>query len=1250
MTRHLNALVALAFATLVMASLPAVSAAADPPTYNDQIAPLLKKYCTGCHNAEDREGELVLARYDQILSGGEHGAVIAAGDSARSRLIQVLIGKAKPAMPPEDNERPTPDEIALLAAWIDAGAKGPDGAEPDPTVLVTPAIAVRGTAVEPISAAASRPTDGAIALARYGRIELGAADGQTARRKLDGLRGRANAVGFSRDGALVWAAGGEPGLFGELKVWNVDSGSVVQTLRGHQDSLYAAALSPDGKLLATGSYDQQIKIWDAASGQELRTLTGHNDAVFDLAFRSDSRVLASASGDRTVKLWDVATGERLDTLGQSLKDLYSVAFSPDGRFVVAGGVDNRIRMWQISADAKENTNPLIYSRFAHEGAIIKLAYSPDGRTLVSAGEDRSVKVWDAEKLVERYAIEGQSDWATAIAISPDNQTLLVGRLDGTTSAYNLATGDLANGNLQTPKTSAALPRRSMHGVALANENPATSIGRTAGRLGGRLALLAADRMLPISIISSASSLLMPAALGQAQAPPPAKPELTGLSVRGLKRGVATHLTLSGKALADASAIKTNSDLLPAKIVAAAPESLDVEFSPAAELARGRYEVWAVTPAGESAHLAVFVDDLDQASEQEPNDPPGTAGPLKSPIAIWGTLTAQGDSDRYAFDAQAGSTLVFEVAAAEIGSKANAVLTLTDAQGHVLATNNDFDGSLDPLLAYTFSVDGHYAVEVADLLGAGSADHFYRLSMGPFRFVTSVFPLSIAAGQEREVELVGLNLPERAVKLPAAAAGELEVPLDAGLYRFRKLPKLIVGTLPETVESEPNDQPQQATPIAAPGVVGGRIAAGLADGTQDVDLYRFESQAGQSWIIETEAARRGSPIDTVIEVLSADGQPVPRLLLAATRDSYITFRAIDAVQRECRVVSWEEMQLNELLYLGGEVVKLYRAPQGPDSGFQFYEGDGGKRKNYFDTTATTHALDEPCYIVEPHPLGTRLVPNGLPIFTLNYANDDDAQRRLGSDSRLTFTAPAGGSYLVRVRDARGAGGPRSVYRLIVREPRPDFGVTLGGAGMTVDAGSGKGFSLSVDRIDGFDGEVKVDISGLPAGFHVDSPVVIQAGQRDARGVIWVDADAVAPAAGSAAACTVHATALVDGKPVVKPVNNFGELKLGAKPKLIVRLEPAELTVVPGASVTALIKVERNGHDELITFNVDNLPHGVIVDNIGLSGVMMPKGQTERQIFLNAAPWVSDTDRTCFAVENQAGNQASMPLLLKVRKGQ
>src|SRR5690242_1543830 len=98
---------------------------AAAPDFSADVLPVFKKYCTGCHNGADKEGELVLERYTDLLAGGEHGAVVNPGKSDQSRLIQVLTGKAKPAMPPEDNEKPTAAEISTLAAWIDAGAKGP---------------------------------------------------------------------------------------------------------------------------------------------------------------------------------------------------------------------------------------------------------------------------------------------------------------------------------------------------------------------------------------------------------------------------------------------------------------------------------------------------------------------------------------------------------------------------------------------------------------------------------------------------------------------------------------------------------------------------------------------------------------------------------------------------------------------------------------------------------------------------------------------------------------------------------------------------------------------------------------------------------------------------------------------------------------------------------------------------------------------------------------------------------------------
>jgi WD40 repeat protein/mono/diheme cytochrome c family protein len=1154
---------------------PTESAAAD---YNTSAAPLFKKYCAGCHNPTDKEGELVLDSYASVIAGGPNGPLVVPGKADESRLLKVLTGKDEPAMPPEDNPKPTPEEIARLAAWINAGAKEPVAGTPDPTVVSVPQIKPTAPVHEAVSAIAFSPDGKSLAAARFDHIELLALPQRTLARRIGPQRGRINAVRFSADGSKVLAASGEPGVFGEVRLWNVADGTPAGMFAGHADSLYAAVLSPDGKLLATSSYDQQIKLWDVASGKELRTLTGHNDAVFDLAFRPDGKILASASGDRTVKLWDVASGERLDTLGQPTKEQYCLAFSPDGKRVAAGGADNRIRIWQVSDAAKENTNPIVYSRFAHEGAVVNLVYAADGKSIVSAGEDRTVKIWDAEKLLERLPLERQSDWAPALAVSPDSKTVAVGRLDGGLAFY-----DMANGQVVQP-------------------------------------------------------------------PPPPKPELASLGVRGIQKGTTTRLKLSGKHLAGMTAVKGSHDKIAASIVSQSDTEAVVDVTPAADLPRGRYELYVVSLAGESQKQRLYLDELQQLAEAEPNDAQADATPVALEAGVWGVLAAKGDVDRFVFEAKAGQPLVFDVSGASIGSKANLVLTISDVAGRVLADNNDFGTTSDPLLAFTPPSDGKYVATVSDLMRDGGEEFTYRLTLGELAMPIAVYPLSVPTGAESEVTVSGYNLPaDLKVKLPATTGGEIEVPVDAQRYRQRDPLKVVVGSLSESLEVEPNDAPETATALAVPGTVGGRIysATGRSSTGNDADHFRFESKAGQTWVVETEAQRRGSPVDTVIEVLDAAGKPVERVLLQAVRDSNVTFRGIDGNTRDCRLVNWEEMQLNQLAYLNGEVVKLFRAPRGPDSGFLFYEGDGGKRLLYYDTSATVHAVEEPCYIVEAHQPGTKLISTGLPVFPIYYTNDDDAQRRLGSDSRLMFTAPADGSYLVRVRDTRGASGERFAYRLTVRQPQPDFNVSIGG-GEKVAAGSGDSFSVSVDRVDGFEEAVQLDIANVPQGLRISSPVVVQPGHRVAMGVISADADAKQPTPESLAQITVTAKGMVNNAEVVKPVKAFHKLKLEAKPKLLVRLEPAELVIAPGTTIPATLKVERNGHDDLIKFEVENLPHGVIVDNIGLSGVLMPKGESERQIFLTADAWVPETTRLCFAIEQQAGGQCSPPVTIHVRK--
>ena len=128
--------------------------AAEPPSYSKQVRPLLSRYCLECHNAKDDQGGLNLESYAALLEGGQHGPVLVAGKADDSRIVGMVEGKLKPTMPPKKAaRRPTPEEAAVLRAWIDAGAKDDGGA----TVIVLPDIKPRTAAAAPVAALAYRP-------------------------------------------------------------------------------------------------------------------------------------------------------------------------------------------------------------------------------------------------------------------------------------------------------------------------------------------------------------------------------------------------------------------------------------------------------------------------------------------------------------------------------------------------------------------------------------------------------------------------------------------------------------------------------------------------------------------------------------------------------------------------------------------------------------------------------------------------------------------------------------------------------------------------------------------------------------------------------------------------------------------------------------------------------------------------------------------------------------------------------------
>ncbi len=487
------------------------------------------------------------------------------------------------------------------------------------------------------------------------------------------------------------------------------------------------------------------------------------------------------------------------------------------------------------------------------------------------------------------------------------------------------------------------------------------------------------------------------------------------------------------------------------------------------------------------------------------------------------------------------------------------------------------------------------------------------------------------------------------------------------------PTVTEGKVSEVVESKGDSSQKVSVPVEI---------SGMIEKEGDMDDYIFSAKEGEEVVLEVNAARSKSMLDSKIEVLTAEGEPIERVVLQAQRDSWFTFRGKDSnTSDDFRVHNWREMELNEMLYANGEVVKLWHYPRGPDSGFKVYPGFGNRR-TYFDTTPLSQPLGGPCYIVKPLPAGSEPSPNGLPVYRIYYENDDDARRRLGKDSLLTFTAPADGEYMARISDVRGFGAAEKFdYKLTLRAPKPDFEIQLT-QNLMVSPGSGKEIEIKVTRKDNFEGPITVDIENLPKGFSASTPITIEAGQDRGFAVLNAAAD-LAPAeleevkdkdgkktmkpksipAEGWDQVKVVASAEVAGKSVSKVLGHLGKIAPGAAPKVLIAIKPdgksgkvgqdgiLEFEIEPGETVSAMVEIERrDGFKALVNFGKDDsgrgMPHGVFVDNIGLNGLMIPEGKEQQRFFFTASPVVGEQERLFWLKTGSDGTQASAPVRLRV----
>ncbi|MCS6863980.1 MAG: WD40 repeat domain-containing protein [Gemmataceae bacterium] len=1007
----------------------------------------------------------------------------------------------------------------------------------------------------------------------------------------------------------------------------------------------AVAFHPNNTLVAAAVGDEFF-LFDATKGTLTEGPLSVGHRITALSFDPQGRWLAVAWGEAgrsgSVYLHPLnATLRPLEFRGH--RDLiYALAFAPNGQHLATAGYDRDIQLWKLAAESKKPIRTLK----DHSDAVYGLSFHPDGRWLASASADRTVKIWDVETGQRLYSLGDATDWLYAVAWSPDKKHLAAAGVDKSIRIWQAQAegGQLVNTAFAHEKAVWRLAySRDGQQLYSLGEDRIIKIWDAAKLAEVKTFPAQADTVLDWAIrpdgqqIAIArfdgAGLLINAAEGKTihqllplkNPPPPAAPKITTLAPAVVTRGKTAQFTVNGTHLSRVRSIfaRSGNSRWKADIVSGGITEIVFTLTIPATALSGTAQVVLETESGPTTTAALLIDAFDAISEEK------ASFPLQLPVTVVGSLSRPGEVDEYRFRLEADQSLGVHLVTSEPTAKFEPILTLSDETGAIVAEGTT-------ALAYLTRAAGTYTLRVFDHDFRGG-DLRYRLNLGNLPVVTGVFPLAVAAGRTTTVHVLGVNLgspvglSQKVTVPPDASPGtKITVPLDEPAVGT---PTVVVSNLTSVVVD-----PVRGAELRVPGCADGILAQ-----PQGKSTISFSAKKGERLVVEVLARRAGSPVDALIEILDASGQPLPRATLRCVAKTYVTFRDHDSVRPGIRLEAWNELGIDDYLYVNGELMRILALPRGPDDDCQFYQVNG-QRVGFLGTTPVQHSMGEPMYKVEIHPPRQHFPPNGMPVFTLYYRNDDGGPG-FGKDSYLLFDPPADGTYQVRISDARGASGPTHAYRLIVRRPQPDFTFSARVDAPQLLQGGAVPIEVKIDRTDGFEGPVAVEVKQSPPGFTAPA-TTIESGHQTATLALFGTSDRLQP---TEAKLTLVAHSSIDGRARMREVTIPLPTTVG-KGDIVTTVRQSTVTIRPGQETRFTVDIQRQGQfTGRVPLDVRNLPHGVRVLHVGLNGILITERETSREVVLYAEPWVQPMERPIVVLarrEGARGEFAAQPVLLKV----